>query len=579
MTTARVPRWRRLLTHEWSLAALGAILIALFLNADALADPSHTLPSDIWDPSLLAYTIAWGGYALRHDPGGLWDLNAFYPAPYGLAYSDALLGYAPFALVGTGPEAAILRYNLIFIGAHALVLFGGYVLARQLGLRPGPAALAGVALAVAPWRLAQTGHLQVLSSGGMFLALAMLARGHGIRWLRAEGEPVPPVRPGWALAGWLVATWQISLGFGLGVPFLYVLLGCVLVGVFLWARRHRGAWAHALAPRLLVADTAGGVILAAVALLMAQPYLKVLELYPYARRTAATVALYSPPPSGLFTAPPQSTVWGDLQSQLRDGLSGEKMLLPGLVLCMLAAAGLFLSVWPRRVRIGLGVGTIVLALLCLGTNGPAGGHLGYLALLSLPGFEAIRTPGRLIVWVTLCLALLAGGAVGALVPWARQVVGAWLRGRHPRLRSALTQAIVTVPTLLVFIEGLGTVTHAPMPPAPPSLSTAPAPYLVLPMHAVMDMNIMLWSTDRFADTVNGGSGFIPAEWARVNEAVATFPDESSIDYLRAIGVRSVVVLPFRAWQEPLASAATIPIDGLGVTREVHPDAVVFTLDP
>ena len=57
----------------------------------------------------------------------------------------------------------------------------------------------------------------------------------------------------------------------------------------------------------------------------------------------------------------------------------------------------------------------------------------------------------------------------------------------------------------------------------------------------------------------------------------TFPDQHSIGYLRGIGVRSVVVLPYRMVGTPLADAEHIPIDGLGITRRVYPDAVVFSL--
>jgi hypothetical protein len=41
------------------------------------------------------------------------------------------------------------------------------------------ATVAGVARAYAPWRLAHAGHLNVLSTGGIALSLAMIARGHG----------------------------------------------------------------------------------------------------------------------------------------------------------------------------------------------------------------------------------------------------------------------------------------------------------------------------------------------------------------------------------------------------------------
>ena len=61
----------------------------------------------------------------------------------------------------------------------ALAFVGAYALVRQLGAGRIGAAVAGAAFAYAPWRLAQAGHLQVLSTGGIALALAMLARGHG----------------------------------------------------------------------------------------------------------------------------------------------------------------------------------------------------------------------------------------------------------------------------------------------------------------------------------------------------------------------------------------------------------------
>mgnify|MGYP006976751099 CR=1 FL=1 len=604
MTRHWPARIRGLLTHEWTLAVLIAVAVALIINRGALTDPAHTLPRDIWDPSYHAYLLAWGGYALRHDPLGIWHFNAFYPAPYGLAFSDSLLGYAPFGLVGTGQEAAVLRYNAVYIGAYAMVLLGGYALARQLGLRPAAAALVGVALAVAPWRLSHTGHLNVLSTGGVFLSLAMLARGHGIRWLATPspgpdaGRPAGPYRPGWAFAGWLMAAWQVSLGFAIGLPFLYLLLGIAVGGVVLWAVRHRDelrrrAWRAALPPRaLLLADLAGGLVLTVVAMLLAWPYLRVLEIYPHFRRDVGWIQIYSPPLAGLFIAPAESTLWGHAQQAARAALAvpGEMARLPGFALYALAVVGLFVSVWSVRARAGLAAAAIVTAVLTLGTNGPFGGHLGYLLLLHLPGFDGIRTPGRMIIWTTLALALLAGGAVGA---WAQALRASVDRARAPgpaggrpfapaRSRSGpalVVRAAVLVPIIVVYLEGMGNIPHPEMPPAPQALSQAEAPILVLPMHEVTDTNVTLWTTDRFAPVVNGGTSQTPTEQLQVREVVATFPDRASVDHLREIGVRSVVVLRSRAVGTPYANADVVPIAGLGLTRQVYPDAVVFTIEP
>jgi hypothetical protein len=272
-------------------------------------------------------------------------------------------------------------------------------------------------------------------------------------------------------------------------------------------------------------------------------------------------------------------------------IPGEMALLPGMALYAFALTGLFFSVWSLRVRVGLGLGAVALAALSLGTNGPAGGELGYLALLHLPGFEAIRTPGRLIVWATVLLALLAAGAVGAMAAEVRAAAvrgfggnpGAAVDTGHAepgwRAGSRLAGLAVLVPTVLVFVEGLGSLPHATVPPPPPALTTVEAPFLLLPTHEVLDMNVMLWSTDGFPDTVNGGSGLVPTEQRQMREAVSTFPDPSSVAHLRAMGVRSVIVLPHRLGGTPLAEAATIPIDGLGLTRQVLVGAVVFSLDP
>jgi hypothetical protein len=567
---APVRRFRR---REWVLAVLGGLALSLLANRRALADPAHTLPQDVWDPSLVAYLIAWGGHALTHDPANVFHFNAFFPSPYGLAYTDSLLGYAPFAVIGVGPEAAVLRYNVIFILAQALAFVGAYALVRQLGIGRVGAAVAGVAIAMAPWRLGQAGHLHVISTGGIALALAMLARGHGVRWTRPrDGESRPPKRPGWALAGWLVAAWQLTIGFGIGLVFAYVLLACVVIGCLWWAVRRR-PWPSR---RMLVADGLGGLIFAAVALLMAQPYLKVLELYPYVKRTTAYVEIFSPPLRGYFTAPPESFIWGDAHASSRAQLSlpAEMDLLPGFSLYALAVAGLFFSVWTIWVRLALLAGVIASIGLGMGTRGPAEGRLGYVWLLDhLPGFEGLRTPGRFIVWTTLLLAMLAAGGVCALATRANDAAERLGRPRP----TAAARAALLVPVALLILEGLGTTPHPRVPAAPPTLSTVEAPYLVLPTDQLPDMHVMLWSTDRFAPLVNGASGFIPLEMSQTRRQVASFPDAASVDYLRRLGVKTVVVLPDASGGTQWQNAATLPIDGLGITRELRPDAVVFRL--
>ena len=190
----------RLARHEWTLAALAALLLAVVLTWPTLRDPASTIPQDTGDPTLQAWQVAWGGHALLTNPFQVWHSNTFYPEPYTYAYSDTLLGYAPFGMIGDGPVAAVVRYNLLYVLTHALALFGAYALARQVGAGRAGAAVAGVSFAYAPWKLAQAGHLHVLSIGGIALALAMLARGHG--WsLRHGHRPDGSAPAGWSPGG------------------------------------------------------------------------------------------------------------------------------------------------------------------------------------------------------------------------------------------------------------------------------------------------------------------------------------------------------------------------------------------
>src|SRR5207248_10938771 len=123
--------------------------------------------------------------------------NAISPTNYSYASSDTLYVYYPASLFGNEPSEALVRYNILFVLLHALAFLGPYALVRQLGSGRTAAALAGAAFAYAPWRWGQAGHMHVLSDGGMALALAMLARGHGFSFTR--GFERDRARPGWAV--------------------------------------------------------------------------------------------------------------------------------------------------------------------------------------------------------------------------------------------------------------------------------------------------------------------------------------------------------------------------------------------
>ncbi|AGZ40948.1 hypothetical protein [Actinoplanes friuliensis] len=546
----------------WLLPPYANRLISGVVKPATIADPTGTISGDSGDPTAQAWIVGWNGHALRHGLRGLWDTNAFYPDRYGLALTDSLFGYAPAGLIGDGVTAAVLRYNVLFVLTFALAFLGGYMLLRQLGAHPAAAALAGAALAYAPWRYGHVGHLNIMSTGGITLALAMLARGHG--WSLSRGYRSERVRPGWAIAGWVVAAWQVSLGFGVGLAFVYLLAFAFLCAVVGWLVTGRPR----LSRRLVLGDLLGGLFLVAVTGYFAYAYQQVREIYPLVNRSWDYVAVFSPTPRSLLVAPQFSLPWGSVHTDARALLgeaANEKALLCGYALYLLAFTGLFVSVWSLRQRLFLLAGTVVGVLFTLGTNGP----LYQLLHSYVPGFDGSRTPGRLILWPTIFLAVLAAGLVTELARLAREAtLPQW---------SAIAVRVVTIPPLLlVLAEGTPNIDHPDVPPPPAAMAMAQAPIMVLPSDEGIDNNVLLWSTAGFPALVNGAASYTPPNHQAIRDIMHTFPSQPSVDRLRRLGVRSVVVLGDRLSGSPYQAVLQTPPPA-GVTRVYVGSDVLFTI--
>ncbi len=538
-------------TREVGLVAAAAFGLAVVLTWPLVLRLSTHVVQDEGDPLLQAWQVAWGGHALLTAPGSFFQANAFWPLPDSLAFSDALLGYAPAGLLGSGIAAATVRHGLLVLVACTLAVLGMHLLARELGASPGAAAVAGVVFAWAPWRLQHLGHLNILSTGGMPLTLFLLARGYRQR------------RWGLVLAGWLVAAWQLSLGLGAGLFFAYALLVTALVTVGWWVRAGRPWPGRAVA----VATVVGGLVLVGTVALQAMPYLRVLEAHPEAVRTVGYLEIYSPPLRGLVAAPEQSWLWGGLTAPLRDGMpwAPEQARFVGLTALVLGTVGAVAGRGPRRLRGWLVAAVVGTAVLTVGTN-LLGGRFTYLPLYEvLPGWQGIRTPGR---WITLTTLALA-----ALVALGADRIAEGVRGRW---RGLLLAGLLVA----VVVEGTGTTPVVEVPqPGSPAVLAAPAPRLHLPSTVTGDQVPMLWSVEGFPAIVNGASGFVPRELGQLRADVADFPSAASIAVLRDLGVRSVVLHPDLADGTPWAGAGDRPTAGLGITRRAAGDAVVYDLAP
>jgi hypothetical protein len=551
---------------------LGGITLALLTTWPLVLHMGTRIAPDLGDPVRTAWEVAWVGHALLHTPLHVFDSNAFYPHPLSLAFSDSLLGYGPAAFFGSGTVGALVRYNLLFLFAWSLCFVGAWLLARELGTGKVGAAVAGAAFAYAPYRITEAGHLHVISSGGIALALFLLLRGY-----RRTSR-------GLVLAGWLVAAWQMSLGFTLGLQFAYLLAALAAIAAVWWWRAKRPT-----PPRNLVAITCIGVALCGViSVYQARPYLKVASEYPTAKRTLKEVKNYSSNPWAWLSASSENRVWGGVTAGAREHVhsKNEDVFFPGGAIALLALLGLVSSVYTRRLRIGLACGVGVCAILALGMGLTGAGYPYRLLYDFAPGWNGVRVPGRVFTLGTLFLALLAAAGAWRIAELART----WGKGFGARGAAGLTAAVGALLVIGVVGEGTGHMAHPVVPQPTRAEIGLKGPLLDLPTDGAADRLWQYFSTNGFYKIPLGNSTFdIPAT-DDLRGGMSGFPDRASVEKLRYYGVKTVVLhlnmptlpgIKLPAIPEPpdTQAAAARPVAGLGVTRRHVGSLVIYEIGP
>ena len=224
--------------------------------------------------------------------------------------------------------------------------------------------------------------------------------------------------------------------------------------------------------------------------------------------------------------------------------------------------------WPNPVGLYAAL-TAVGVITSLGPEVEVGSALRLRPLyaqlyLQVPGFDALRVPGRFGILVTTGLVGLAGLGVAAL---ARRL------GR-PRWRMVALGALGGVAVLEVWTTPLLLVGVSPEPgPAEAWLAAQPGTdaVLVLPMYtrhaAHLESLRLVASTAHWRPLVNGYAGVFPASYASDVATLNTFPAPAAVARLRTLYVRYVVVhLGQYPDEERARVAAALAPSPPGVTR-------------
>jgi hypothetical protein len=154
------------------------VVLSCAMTWPLAAGLARDVPGDLGDSLLNMWILGWGAETLpRVLVGDLMlreaaNANIFHPEPLAYALSENLFGQVlqilpVYQLTGN----LILCYNLLFLSTFVLSGVGMYLLVRDLTGDHRAALLAGLLFAFVPYRAAQIGHLQILSSQWMPFAL------------------------------------------------------------------------------------------------------------------------------------------------------------------------------------------------------------------------------------------------------------------------------------------------------------------------------------------------------------------------------------------------------------------------
>ncbi len=514
---------------RWWLIAGGALGLTLAVTwplprclGSCLGAPPDTL--------LSVYFLAWVAHGLVTPGVRLLDASMFAPYPGTLPLGEYMPGYATLAIPAIALTGnPLVPHNLLLLLSYTLAALGVAALTARLTGALGPALLAGVAFAYSPRLLDQSYNVQTLAIFWFPWLLLALER-----FLE---------RPTWPRAALAAGVW-VALALSCLNLFVY---GSLLAGVFvvtavtLGGRRfQRTHWVRL-----------AGVGAPALALLMA--YLS--PNHALARewglgRTLAEVERYSASIRD-FVAIPREPVLHRLVG-LGTGPDPAAPAVPGVTAVVLALSGLIAvgrgGAGVRRALapyLGMAAVAVVLALGPTLATSRGAVPLPYrLLYAAVPGFDAIRTPTRFLVFVELGVAILV--AVGAAWGLSRLAV----RGRA--LALGLLAALILVESVELPYSG-----------AVPRLDPAalPAVYRWLerqePKTVALGIPMGDWvniaaAAFHLRRTVNGWSSYVPPHYPALVEAMDGFPDERTVALVEGLGVD--VVLIDREWLTPARAA-------------------------
>jgi hypothetical protein len=536
---------------------------------------------DRQDALLNVWITAWDGHQLEADPLHLFDANIFYPYSRTLAYSELLLGNALLALPLTAASHnPVLGYNVALLLSFFLSGLGTYLLVLRLTRSPGAGLVAGTILAFCSYRMTNLAQAQLLTT--QWLPFALLA------WYQLLHRP----RPRHVATFVLFFCLQALSSFYYGVLLTLTIFGFSILAFALSigspTQHHPSRLAFCVSrftPLLLAACCSVLIILP-----FSLPYFQVQHQLGF-ERSLSDSEPFSASLRQYLMVPPGSVLHGRWLPSDDTPLAGgypADALFPGLVALALGLWGIvrgrgrarwaFLLLLLAACALSFG------PRLYLAPGQPAGLDLTlpYAWLYAIvPGFKALRAPGRFDALVMLALAVLAGYGIASFRP---QSAGS--RQKY-RLFVACSLALVVAESLVwpaAHAEPVAVGSKVPAvyywlaEQAQGASGDTSSVVLELPLAFTPggpQLEYQYLSTYHWHTTPDGYSGFIPPPHGQIVYEMERFPSERSVSLLQALDVRYVVIhtdrYPAERWAE--MQAALAQIEDLALVKTFGADQV------
>ncbi|MGN6094597.1 MAG: hypothetical protein ACTHOL_19780 [Luteibacter jiangsuensis] len=475
---------------------LAVLLVGFWFVPLAQTCHLNCVPGDLGDARFNSVVLEHFYRWVTGSDRSLMSPSFFYPMPGTLTFSDNHWGtawlYSVIRSLGWDRYDAFDIWYLLGYLSNFIVC---HVVFRKLRFSPLASALGAFAFTFSLPVIATHGHAQLtfrcLIPAGLLLWQRFRETGEW-RWLGR-------------LAFAAVAQFYIAIYLGY---FMLLLIGAWAVAGWMveghgpkrWFEQWRGWKEPATRRQLIWALVMIGVAVLALVWLM-RPYLYYSKVYAFQRAPEEIVTML--PRLQSYLLADASTIWGDLSRRFVTSvpMRPEQQMFFGIGILGLVVVALIHS--TLRMRWVALVSVLLLAVLTLSV----GNHSLYMVIARLPGITSVRAVSRIIVVMTLPVALLVAIGVDAV----RSAKGNWKVLGAALVMIMIGESVATTTIKLDIERARGRIAHLATELPSPMPARAIIFNPLRPDVASYDSELdgVILAQDKGLPTLNGYSGNIP----------------------------------------------------------------------